>query len=203
VPVPAPRSVRSFTTLTAEHLRRLDDIAEAHHRVLAARHPEWTGELLATCLVQGGARHFVHGDRGVKDLDVYLFYALPDGRSAAHFPLNRGTRHADFGVSDLGRQLLREEERADPALRRKVARWESFEGRRVDLLARAIPPHPGGARTAVREWLTRGSRKRPSAGGSDWHLSRTPVVCLRPDLGAVWWRGPDVDEPGIEKGLYP
>ncbi|MEV4127195.1 hypothetical protein [Nocardia sp. NPDC049707] len=95
------RSERSFLPLTDEHLSRLARFAETDHMEFCRTHPEWAADLLACCLVQGGARHYVYGDRGVKDLDVYLFYGLPPGRSGEKCPWNRYTRRRDFGVSEL------------------------------------------------------------------------------------------------------
>jgi hypothetical protein len=146
----------------------------------------------------------VYGDRGIKDLDIYLFYELPRGRSASHFPWNRGgsTRNRDFGDSALGRQLYTAKDWTDSKLAPKVPNWDLYSGRRVDIISRAIAPHPEGAKSSVRQWLERGRDRRHAPGSSDWNLSRTPVVCLYPEMAEVWWTGLEVDEAGIEKGAY-
>jgi hypothetical protein len=198
------RSERSHAPLTDEHLDRLAALAAADHAAFQVRYPEWAAVLLAVCLAQGGARHRLFRDRGVKDLDVYLFYALPDGRSPARFPWNKGgtTRRQDFGPSEHGRQLYTSADRADPQMRSHIPQWELYAGRRVDLMSRAIAPHPDGPRAAVRRWLQRGLT-RPSAGSTPWHLSRVPMICLYPEPYATWWQGNPDDEPGREKGVYP
>ncbi|MDN2497460.1 hypothetical protein FHY52_12305 [Nocardia nova] len=193
------RSERSFRPLTSEHLSRLALLAESDHSEFCRNHPEWAADLLACCVVQGGARHYLRGDRGIKDLDLYLFYALPVGRTGAQFPWNRYPRRRDFGTSELGRQLYTDADRANPQLAKKMPLWEEFAGRRVDLMSRAIAMHPDGPRSAVRDWLAQGARR---GDGSAWHLSRTPVISLFPVLGDLWWTGADHDEAGIDKGLY-
>jgi hypothetical protein len=202
--VPDDRSERSYQQLTHDHLVVLAGLAAADDMEFRRRHPEWASELLACCLVQGGARHLLHGDRGVKDLDIYLFYALPPGRQPQHFPWLRGatTRNQDFGSSELGRQFYTAADRADKKMAPKIPRWERFSGRRVDIMGRAIAPHSKGPKHAVRAWLELGSRHKHAPERSDWNLSRAPVVCLHPEMGEVWWNGPAIDEPGIEKGLY-
>ena len=190
---------RSYEPLTDDDLRRLEAIAVARHDEMARDRPDWCSTLIAACLVQGGARHRVNGDRGIKDLDVYLFYALGPGASAGKFPFNRGTIQRDFGSSHHGQELYTDEDRLDPGLARRIPKWEQFVGRRVDLLARAIPPHSEGARAAVVDWLRTGQDKR---GSTPWHLAQTPVVALRPGLGDVWWEGPAHDTAGHAKGAY-
>ncbi|HEX7166906.1 MAG TPA: hypothetical protein VF230_07985 [Acidimicrobiales bacterium] len=185
------RSPRSYEPVTDVDLRRLADLGEEHHDRFRAAHPAWAGELLIACLAQGAARHRIDGVHGVKDFDVWLFYALPPGRSGAHFPWNRYTHHVDFGPSPHGRPEHSDAERANPAY--DVDAWEAFAGRRVDLLARAIPAHADSPEAALRQWLTEGSRRRPrpgASGSSAWWLSRSPVIDLsrqaaRP--GAVIW----------------
>jgi hypothetical protein len=189
------QAVRSYAPLTDENLRRLATIAAERDAALRAARPDWCSRLLAACLVQGAARHFVYGDRGIKDLDVYLFYGLPTGKRANAFPYLRGTAQQDFGDSEHGRQLYTDEERTDPRLASRIPAWERYAGRRVDLLARAIPNDT--ARRAVRRWLEEGLRK---SGSSGWHLAQAPVVCLTPELGAVWWQGPSDDAAGRAKG---
>jgi hypothetical protein len=198
----ADRSERSHAHLTDDHLARLADLAAIDDRDFRQRHPDWATELLACCLVQGGARHYVYGDRGIKDLDIYLFYALPAGRNPAHFPWNRGgaTRTRDLGSSQLGRQLYTDADRANPKIAKKIAHWETFMGRRIDIMSRCITPHPDSPRAAVVQWLERGRRHMSAPGRTDWNLSMAPVVCLHPVRGEIWWRGPAVDGAGIAKG---
>lgn len=193
------RSRRSYAALTDPEMERLSTIALDRHRELAGKRPDWCSELLAACLVQGAARHRVHGDRGIKDLDVYLLYPLAQGSRSNAFPFLRGTQHRDFGSSAHGQELYTDSDRENPSVARRIDVWEHFLGRRVDLLARAIPTHPDGAQAAVLKWIQGGADK---AGQTPWHLARCPVVALWPDLGAVWWEGPADDVAGVEKGTY-
>ncbi len=196
---PVTRSPRSYEPLTDSNLQRLRDLALERHRELAHDRPDWCSELLAACLVQGAARHRVHGDRGIKDIDVYLLYPLPAGRRANAFPYARGTTQRDFGPSEHGQELYVGPDYESPSVAKRVARWQKFAGRRVDLLARVIPPHPDGPAAAVRTWIADGAHKR---GSTPWHLARCPIVALWPGLGDLWWEGPVEDVAGIEKGAY-
>lgn len=117
------RSLRSHEPLTDADLARLSELAGARHERLADSRPEWASELLAACLVQGGARPSSHHDRGVKDLDVYLFYATPASRSASHFPWNLPKWHEDFGTSVHDRNLYTDAERAKPYIAQRLPRW--------------------------------------------------------------------------------
>ena len=67
-------------------------------------------------LCQGGALHFIDGQTGVKDLDVWTFYYKPP---SIDFPYRRHARK-DFGPSQLTNWI-----------------------RRVDLMARSLPHRPG------------------------------------------------------------
>lgn len=201
------RSIRSFAPVIDEDLERLAAIARQVHAVRNAARPEWTRTLLAACLVQGGARHRVHGDRGVKDFDIYLFYEVPE-RSARGFPWNKNSWQYDFGPSPHGKQLYTDDDRSKPSLARRIPSWERFDGRRVDVLVRCIASSPDGPRATVRAWLERGAnearRGRPVEDmPSAWHLARCPVIALEPDLGEVWWDGPVTDEPYLERNEPP
>jgi hypothetical protein len=107
---------------------------------LFARHPRgagrYAGRLLCRALCQGSALHYLDGRNGVKDFDVWSFYAaLADGP----FPYRwRGT--ADFGPSKFGRYP------GDPP---------SYTGRRVDFLGRSLPAPVGADPAAVlRDYLS-------------------------------------------------
>ena len=195
---PLTTSRRSFEPVTDAHLERLKDLALVRDAELRRKRPDWCSDRIAICLGQGAARHRVHGDRGVKDLDVWIFYALGPGQGSDGFPFNRANAHVDFGPSTHGVQSWSAEERSDPRLARRIRAWAHFLGRRVDIMARGIA-YESNPRDAVVAWVHAGSSRHGSSG---WHLSRAPVVAIDPNLGKVWWAGPRDDEPGVEKGAY-
>jgi hypothetical protein len=116
-------------------------------------------------LCQGAARHFIDGRNGVKDFDVYTFYAE---HPIGPFPARWRTQ-ADFGPSRLGRHP------ADP---------DSFRGRRVDLIGRSLDVSPAADPVeAVRRYLTAARTETAR------HLARKAVVLIDPEplRGRVVW----------------
>lgn len=128
----------------------------------------YSDRILLTALCQGAALHYVDGRNGVKDLDVYTFYASHPSVSYPH----RRRKVEDFGESDLGRHPD-----DDPA----------FRGRHVDLLGRTlgVPPtaDPVGA---VRDYLSIGSTTTARM------LAEKAVVVIDPLplLGRIVWPQP-------------
>ena len=116
-------------------------------------------------LCQGAALHYVDGRNGVKDLDVYTFYAEhPTGP----FP-SRWLTNADLGPSRFGRYP------ADP---------ERFRGRRVDLLGRSFDVSPDVDPVAVvRGYLSAGRTETAR------QLAKKAVVLLEPEKlrGKIIW----------------
>jgi|SRR5450756_549028 len=118
---------RSLARIDIDDLLRLADLAAAAEAGLFARRPRgagrYTGRLICRAPCQDSALHYLDGRTGVKDFDVWSFYAAcGDGP----FPYRwRGT--ADFGPSKFGRYP------GDPP---------SCTGRRVDMLGRSlnVPP---------------------------------------------------------------
>jgi hypothetical protein len=109
-------------------LLRLAALAADAGAELFRRNPQgsgrYAGRLLGQALCQGAALRYVNGWDGVKDFDVWSFYARYDDWP---FPARwRGTR--DFGPSRFGRYP------GDPP---------RYSGRRVDLLGRSLPAEPG------------------------------------------------------------
>ena len=96
-------TARSLARIERSDLLRLAALAAEAEAGLFARHPRgagrYAGRLLCRALCQGAALHYLDGTNGVKDFDVWSFYAaLGDGP----FPYRwRGT--ADFGPSKFGR----------------------------------------------------------------------------------------------------
>lgn len=115
---------RSSAQIELADLLRLAALAADAEADLFRRYPQgsgrYAGRLLGRTLCQGAALHYVNGINGVKDFDVWSFYAA---HSDWPFPPRwRGTR--DFGPSKFGRYP------DDPP---------RYSGRRVDLLGRSLP----------------------------------------------------------------
>jgi hypothetical protein len=119
---------RSFERLDLEDLARLSALAAADRADRFRRVRRWrvyADRVIAVALCQGAALHHLDGSTGIKDLDVWTFYAE---HADGPFPARWRTT-ADFGPSHLGRWS------GDP---------ESFIGRRVDLIGRSLS-EPVGA----------------------------------------------------------
>ena len=167
-PASNPATERSFETLESSDLRRLSKLAVGDLADLFERRPVTGGlyreRLLMLCLCQGGAEHFVRQEHGVKDLDVWAFFAEHPTRP---FPYRRrGT--LDFGLSRFGRH---------PDDR-------DFLGRRIDIIGRSVLCTSGNApEECVRRWLQSGETKSARL------IAQRPVVAIYPDgdLGTVIW----------------
>lgn len=133
---------RSLARIDVADLLRLAALAADAEAELFRRNPRgsgrYAGRLLGRALCQGAALHYVNGKNGVKDFDVWSFYAQLDDWP---FPVRwRGTR--DFGPSKFGRYP------GDPP---------RYAGRRVDLLGRSLPAAPGtDPAHAIRDYLAAG-----------------------------------------------
>ncbi|MGO9778486.1 MAG: hypothetical protein ACLPQY_01765 [Streptosporangiaceae bacterium] len=188
----ARRSLRTRARLTDEHLRRLAVVAEEDHAFFTrpSGHPEYQARRLAAVLAQGAALHYLDGRNGVKDLDIWTFYAATPG---THSPLRRGVRHADFGPSSLGRQAYDMHKAHSERQRAKWKRWSAYTGRRVDLSVRALPV-PADAPissviSALQKWLAHGAQNTAVRKPSAWHLAKKAAVLIYPDShrGYVVW----------------
>jgi hypothetical protein len=164
---------RSFEPITRADLEKLAALAAADRDQFFREHPDWAAlyadRVLCTALGQGAALHYVRGDVGINDFDVYTFYAAhPERRWYA-----KRIKHVDFGDPRFGRTV----EMSKPI------------GRRVDLMGRDLPVDLGSdPAEALRAYLT--------AGRTDTarHLAAKAVVLLSPPdlVGRVVWP-PDAD----------
>lgn len=184
-------SPRSYAPLTDDHLARLSELADEDHAVFTRPdgHPEYRARRVAVVLAQGGALHMINSTTGVKDLDVWTFYAAIPG---AGFPFGQRKRHVDFGPSEHGRNLY------PPDFKhRQLKRWLSFSGRRVDLMVRSLPISPSALQQvvtdAMRAWLHEGETEPQRASDDDmpsnWWLAKKAVVMILPVEGrrtVVW-----------------
>jgi hypothetical protein len=162
-------SDRSLERIEIADLLRLAALAADAEAELFRRNPQgsgrYAGRLLGRALCQGAALHYVNGSNGVKDFDVWSFYAQYDDWP---FPARwRGTR--DFGPSKFGRYP------GDPP---------RYSGRRVDLLGRSLPVRPGADPADVlRRYLA--ARRTASAKA----LAAKAVVLIDPEnrAGEIVW----------------
>jgi hypothetical protein len=118
-------------------------------------------------LCQGAALHYVDGRNGVKDFDVWTFYAA---HAEGMFP-PRWHTVADFGESRFGR-------------RRREPDGRQLDGRRVDLFGRSLPERPRADPVkALTRYLT--VRRTKSAR----ELAEKAVVIIDPPhlRGTVAW----------------
>jgi hypothetical protein len=162
----------SFEPFTNEHLHRLTTIAMDDQAAMFDKSPHlavYRDRLLLIALCQGGALHYINDKWGVKDLDVYTFYAKHP--TVKMHPLRHTVK--DFGESEFGYRPADLEERK-----------RRFVGRAVDLLVRSLPVEPDvDPITAVRNWLETSPNESPQL------LKEEAVVGLYPERyrGQVVW----------------
>ena len=113
---------KSYKSITNADLKRLGQIAALDRNGLFQRKPElgmlYSGRLIAVALCQGAALHYLDGENGIKDFDVWSIYKAAQERP---YPYRRR------GVQDFG----------DPKFG-KTADCPHYVGRRVDLLGRSL-----------------------------------------------------------------
>lgn len=154
---------RSYLPIAREDLVRLAAIAAADRADYFARYPDWAdlyaGRILCTALCQGAALHYLYGETGVQDFDVYTFFAEHPARR--WYARRRAVY--DFGDPKFGQSADR----------------PHFVGRRVDVWGRAIPAPVGGDPTAaIRAYLAAGQTETAR------RLAQKAVVLLHP-VGAM------------------
>jgi hypothetical protein len=197
------RSPRSYARLTDEHLRRLAAVAEKDHAFFTRPNgrPEYESRRLAAALAQGAALHYLDPDgrTGVKDLDVWTFYAAIPGR---RFPAHKRVRRDDFGPSALGRQTYDIHAARSERQRALWRRWSAYTGRRIDFCVRPLPVQADApidsVISALQEWLARGAQSTAARKPSAWYLAKKAVVLLYPDSHrgyVVWALGSASEEP--------
>lgn len=164
-----PDAERSFERIEDADLERLAFLAKKDHEDFFARHPRWrdlyAGRIVCVALCQGAALHFVDGRNGVKDFDVWTFFAEhPAGRLRA----DRRVASVDFGPSKFGHHPGE----------------AGYIGRRIDFLMRSLRCQPDAdPAKAIREYLSSGTT------GSARALARKAVVLIEPNRlrGRVVW----------------
>lgn len=182
---------RSYALLTGDHLARLSELAAQDHMKFTrdGGRPEYRDRRVVVTLAQGAALHWLDGRTGVKDFDVWTFYAALD---VQRFPADKRETHADFGASVFGRQLYDPAKCRSRAESARWAHWQRYTGRRVDFLMRALPVPPMAGVDeviiALQSWLERGASRR-GAKPSPWYLAQKAVVIIDPagNRGRLIW----------------
>lgn len=159
---------RSYETITVDDLNRLRSLASQDREDLFQRRSD-TGRLyreryFAAALCQGAALHYIDGNNGVKDFDVWSFYTKAPERP---FPYRRRGKW-DFGHPKFG----------------VTPDFEHFTGRRVDMLGRSIPDaEPSDPVGSITRYLS------TSRTTSARFLTEKAVILLDPlqYLGKIIW----------------
>jgi hypothetical protein len=165
-----PRDLdRSLARIEIADLLRLAALAADAEAELFRRNPQgsgrYAGRLLGRALCQGAALHYVDESNGVKDFDVWSFYAQLDEWP---FPARwRGTR--DFGPSKFGRYP------GDPL---------RYSGRRVDLLGRSLPAQQGADPAVV---LRRYLAARRTASAQALAAKAVVLIDSQNQAGEIVW----------------
>jgi hypothetical protein len=160
---------RSYERIEEADFERLGTLAKNDREEFFARNLHWrhyAARIVCVAVCQGAAKHFVDNQTGVKDFDVWTFFAE---HSTGPLKVDRRIMHADFGPSKFG---------VDPEDR------GPFTGRRVDFLMRSIRcPLGADAVGAIRNYLSRG------ATDSARRLSEKAVVFIEPAhlCGSIVW----------------
>lgn len=68
--------VRTYEKLTKEDLKEIEQYAkeELKRFLNKEKYKVYENKLIAICLCQGAAQHFVDGKTGIKDIDVWFFF---------------------------------------------------------------------------------------------------------------------------------
>src|SRR5437763_10002021 len=155
-----PQQNRSLKPITLDDLRRLGEIAQADREDFFARRPRYRPlreYVLAVALCQGAGLHYVNGTNGIKDLDVWTFYAQ---HPTVVYPARRPITPRDFGNPKFGRT-----DDSPP-----------FAGRRVDCLGRSLAvPRGADPVAALQNYLSNATTDTASA------LATKGVVLIEPD----------------------
>lgn len=180
---------RSYEKLRETDIERLLAIEREWRSSLERRIEHWrhyAPRLLCVTITQGGALHLIDGRNGIKDFDLYRFFAKSPIRPDPDPAIYRGRTTEDYGDSSrFGRNL-------DPCAKPKVKR---MIGRNVDIFSVALPVKPDSDPVpAIRELLA------SPRTDTERYLAAKAVVILDPKPYLVAWP-PDLDgEPlrGLE-----
>jgi len=150
---------RSYRRVSDEDLLRLGQIARADREEFFQRNPRYgplADRVVAVALCQGAGLHYVDGKTGIKDLDVWTFYAA---HAQLIYPWRRPITPRDFGHPKFGRSPDHPE----------------YVGRKVDCVGRSLRVAcTADPIAALRAYLSN------AKGGSPAKLAEKGVVLIEP-----------------------
>jgi hypothetical protein len=160
---------RSPAIVDLSDLEKMGRLAKDHFDDFFRRLPRWqaySDRLLAIALCQGGALHYLDQHTGLKDIDLWAFFAEIPG---APFPARAGWAR-DYGPSKFGRHPTHPD----------------LAGRQVDIFGRSLKSGvTDDPASAIVKWLQTGGR-------SPTELAKKAVVLVYPAtrIGQVVWPRP-------------
>jgi hypothetical protein len=157
---------RSYRTIEIADLKRLAEIARKDQVEFFRNYPKWamlySGREICIALCQGAALHYVDGNTGINDFDVYTFYRRYPNKDL--YP--KRIKFYDFGDAKFGQS----QDKPD------------FVGRRVDCLVRSIETIENeDAEIAIQRYLINGKTQTAQL------LAAKAVILLEPNCGKVIW----------------
>lgn len=162
-------SERSYEKIARPDLRKLLKYAHQDREDFFEHNPKWrklyATRIMCIALCQGAALHYVDGENGISDFDVWTFYYE---HSKGPYP-HRRRGEKDFGISKFGCHPMDS---------------DNFDGRRIDLIGRSLKVRK---RTdpikTIRQYLSEPRTK------SAKELSQKAVVFLTPEkyMGKIIW----------------
>jgi hypothetical protein len=166
--IESDQAERSYAAIESRDLVRLSQLARDDLERYMARDPSrrrnFAAKKLCVALCQGAAQHFLGKPSGIKDFDIFTFFAVVEGME---FPSRRRAT-VDFGPSKFGR---------NPG-------DAGFGGRRVDLMGRSIVHCDGAPEIFSLQKYLRSAPTRTA-----WFLAQKAVVVIDPAefRGQVIW----------------
>lgn len=162
-------SERSYEKIARPDLRKLLVFSIQDREEFFKRNPKWrklyANRIMCTALCQGAALHYVNGENGVKDFNVWTFYYE---HSKGPFPYRR-RGEMDFGISKFG---------CHPS------DSEKYKGRRIDMIGRSLKVRKSTDPVkTIQNYLSKPPTK------SAYELRKKAVVFLTPEryMGKIVW----------------
>lgn len=169
---------RSYEKITKDDLERLLKLTKDDYDDFVNRHPKYKDlKILSICLCQGAALHYIDGQTGVRDFDIFMFF---ERKGCVRYPFRR-RGFKDFGKSKFGKTYINLNNFKSSS--KSSSKYENTKGRTIDIMGREINNIDNDYEKSIQEYLA-----NPKSDTS-YYLSQKAVVVLEPikDLGKIIW----------------